>query len=484
MSKHEEVSPVSSLQLAMTANPATVLLVEDDRTDAGLILKALGDAEGNLFRVEWVTCLADALERLARGGIDVVLLDLTLPDGEGVEAFDQVLQAAPEAMILVLSAADDEETARRAMRRGALDYLDKGHADAYWLPRALRYVTERKATERVLRQAEERLFEEKERSRVTLDSIGDAVLATDLAYRVTYLNPMAEEMTGWSHEQALGRPLAEVFNIINGTTRDVAANPARRAIEQDRTVGLAMDCVLIHRDGTETVIEDSAAPIHSREGRVTGAVIVFHDGSQARDVTEKMAHLAQHDVLTGLPNRVLLKERFSRAIALARRNRNQVGLLFLDLDRFKHINDSLGHAIGDRVLQSAAERMVGCVRASDTVCRYGGDEFVILLTEIKRTQDAAFAAEKLHAAFAEPIVIDGHRLQLDLSIGISIYPDDNDHVDDLLHHADTAMLHAKASGDNRYRFFTADMGCRAVAMRATSEIDSAVIETGAQAGGR
>jgi diguanylate cyclase (GGDEF)-like protein/PAS domain S-box-containing protein len=468
----------------MTADPTRVLLVEDDRTDAVLILKALADPEDGSFEVEWVTCLADALERLARERIDVVLLDLTLPDGEGIEAFDRVFRAAPEALILVLSAVDDEETARRAVRRGAHDYLAKGHTDTYWLPRALRYVTERKTTERVLRQAEERLFEEKERSRVTLDSIGDAVLATDLAYKVTYLNPMAEEMTGWSREQALGRPLAEVFNIIDGTSRDVGANPARRAIEQDRTVGLAMDCVLIRRDGAETVIEDSAAPIHNREGRVTGAVIVFHDGSQARDVTERMAHLAQHDVLTGLPNRVLLRERFSRAITLARRNRNQVGLLFLDLDRFKRVNDSLGHAIGDRLLQQTAERLVGCVRASDTVCRYGGDEFVVLLTEIKRAQDAAFAAEKLHAAFVAPLAIDGHRLHLGLSIGISIYPDHNDNVDDLLHHADTAMLHAKASGNNRCRFFTSDMNRRAIAMRATNRIDSAAIQPRSQTGGR
>jgi PAS domain S-box-containing protein len=348
VNKHKEDSPVSLLELAM--NPTIVLLVEDSRTDAVLIQQAFADRDDRSFRLEWVTCLADALDRLTTGGVDVVLLDLTLPDSEGIEAFDQVFRAAPEALILVLNAMDDEETGRRAVGRGAHDHLAKGHADAYWLPRALRYVTERKRAERVLRQAEERLFEEKERSRVTLDSIGDAVLATDLAYKVTYVNPMAEQMTGWSKEQALGRSLAEVFNIVDGTTRNLAANPARRAIEQDRTVGLAMDCVLIHRDGTETVIEDSAAPIHNREGKVTGAVIVFHDGSQARDVTEKMAHLAQHDVLTGLPNRVLLKERFSHAIALARRNRNPVGLLFLDLDRFKQVNDSLGHGIGDRVL--------------------------------------------------------------------------------------------------------------------------------------
>lgn len=168
MSKHEQVPPVSSPRLAMIANSPTVLLAEDDCTDAGSILEALTDAEGGSFRVEWVTCLSDAVDRLARGGIDVVLLGLTLPDGEGMEAFDRVYQVAPAALILLLSAADDAETARRTLRSGTHDYVAKGHAVAYWLPCALRYVTERRATERVLRQAEETLFEEKERSRVTL----------------------------------------------------------------------------------------------------------------------------------------------------------------------------------------------------------------------------------------------------------------------------------------------------------------------------
>lgn len=447
----------------MIANPTTVLLVEDDHTDAGLIRAALAAP----FRVEWVTCLADALDRLAREHFDVVLLDLTLPDGEGIEAFDRVHRAAPEALILVLSATDDEEIARRAVRRGAHDYLAKGHADAYWLPRALRYVTERKATEQVLRVAEETLFEEKERTRVMLDSIGDAVLATDLPGRVTYLNPMAETMTGWPQEEALGRPLAEVFNIIDGTSREVAENPATRAIAQDQTVGLAMDCVLIRRDGVEIAIEDSAAPIHNRDGRVTGAVIVFHEDTQSRTMTEKMAHLAQHDLLTGLPNRVLLKDRLSRAIALAHRHRRQVGLLFLDLDRFKQVNDTLGHAIGDRLLKSVAERLVGCVRASDTVCRYGGDEFVILLIEIQQPRNAARVAEKLHAAFAEPHLVDGHELHTPLSIGISIYPDDSDDVDALMRDADAAMLYAKTCGGNGYRFFTAEIPGRAISMPTT-----------------
>ena len=216
---------------------------------------------------------------------------------------------------------------------------------------------------------------------------------------MTYLNLVAEKMTGWSREDALGKPLADIFKIIDGTTRAVDVNPAHHAIAENRTVGLAADCVLIRRDGSEAPIEDSAAPIHDRNGKVSGAVIVFHDVSQSRPMVLKMAHLALHDFLTGLPNRVLLTERLAQAIGCSR-HRKQVALLFLDLDNFKRINDTLGHVIGDQLLQLVADRLTACVRATDTVCRQGGDEFVILLAEIEQPQDAAHIAEMLRVALA------------------------------------------------------------------------------------
>ncbi|HRD89864.1 MAG TPA: EAL domain-containing protein [Accumulibacter sp.] len=327
---------------------------------------------------------------------------------------------------------------------------------------AVEDISMRKSMEFVWRAAEEALFEEKERAQVTLNSIGDAVLTTDLLGNVSYLNPVAEAMTGWSRDDALGRPLSEVFRIIDGTTRQAAANPAQRAIEEDRNVGLIADCVLVRRDGAESPIEDSTAPIHNRYGEVVGAVIVFHDVSQSRAITLKLAHLAQHDVLTGLPNRLLLTERLSHAIGRAQRHGRQVALLFLDLDHFKHINDSLGHVVGDELLQSLAGRLAACVRATDTVCRQGGDEFVILLADIEQPQDAARVAEKLHAASAVPHRIGGHELHVTLSIGISVYPDDGSDVDTVMRNADTAMYHAKEDGRNTYQFFTADMNTRAV----------------------
>lgn len=318
-------------------------------------------------------------------------------------------------------------------------------------------ISERKSAEFVLQAAEDALFEEKERAQVTLNSIGDAVLATDIHGNVTYLNQVAETMTGWSCEEANGHLLSQVFKIIHGTTRQATTNPAQRAIKEDRTVGLASDCVLLRRDGTESAIEDSAAPIHNRDGRVSGAVIVFRDVSASRAMTLKMTHLAQHDFLTDLPNRVLLTERLSQAVKLARRHSKQVALLFLDLDYFKEINDSLGHAIGDKLLQSVANRLVSCVRATDTVCRQGGDEFVILLAEIEQVQDATVIAEKVLAAFAAPHIIAGHALHATLSIGISIYPDDGVNVDSVMQYADTAMYYAKVSGRNNYQFYRADM---------------------------
>ncbi|WP_341675295.1 diguanylate cyclase [Niveibacterium sp. SC-1] len=301
------------------------------------------------------------------------------------------------------------------------------------------------------------MFAEKERATVSLDAIGDAVLTTDVQGKVIHMNCMAETMTGWPREEAIGRSLTEVFQIIDGQNRESVPPPAQRAIVEDRTVALATDLVLIHRNGAESAIEDSAAPVHNRDGTVAGAVIVFHDISQSRAMAQRMAHLAQHDALTGLPNRMTFSEHLTRAIGLAQRHHKLAALLFLDLDRFKHINDSLGHGIGDALLQSVSQRLLGCMRATDTVCRQGGDEFVILLTEIKQAEDAARVAEALHCALQAPHFLSGHELHIGVSIGISVYPVDGLTPDALMQRADAAMYQAKAIGHDSYQFFRSDM---------------------------
>jgi diguanylate cyclase (GGDEF)-like protein/PAS domain S-box-containing protein len=432
-----------------------VLLISDDADDATLIRRALSDLTDDQWCLERVGSLSDGIKRLRKDGVAAVLLDLFLPDSQGIETFEALFEAAPSVPILVLANRENEASAWQATQRGAQDHILKDHLDAYWLPRVLRSVIERKA-------GEEALFIEKERAQVTLNSIGDAVLSTDIAGNVTYLNLVAVDMTGWSCKEAVGRPLAEVFQIIDGATREPAPNPMAQAVQENKAVGLMANCILIRRDGFESAIEDSAAPIHDRGGRVTGAVIVFHDVSAARAIQQKMAHLAQHDFLTDLPNRMLLSDRVANAIALARRHGKQCAVLFLDLDGFKHINDSLGHPIGDQLLESVAQRLVACVRGSDTVSRQGGDEFVILLSEIEHAQDAALSAEKMLLTLAAPHSIAEKELHITASIGISIYPDDGRDADTLIRCADTAMYHAKDKGRNNYQFFTEDMNVRAV----------------------
>jgi len=233
-------------------------------------------------------------------------------------------------------------------------------------------------------------------------------------------------------------------------------------VQLNKTVGLTSNCILIRRDGLESGIEDSAAPIHNRHGHVTGAVMVFHDVSVARALSLQVSHLAQHDFLTDLPNRTLLSDRLTQAIGFARRHGARLAVLFLDLDRFKHVNDSLGHVIGDTLLQSMAGRLVACVRRSDTVSRQGGDEFVLLLSEVAHADDAAAAAHKMLTAVAAPVEIAQHELYVTASIGIAIYPDDGLDAETLVTCADTAMYHAKERGPNNYQFFTPDMNARAV----------------------
>jgi diguanylate cyclase (GGDEF)-like protein/PAS domain S-box-containing protein len=432
-----------------------ILLIESNAIAASKIVAALASAGSDSFNVECVRQLSEGLERLSKRGIAAVLLALSLPDSEGIDTFDKLFVAAPDIPILILGGNDQEALAKQAVARGAQDYLLPDHVDAYSLPRALRNAIERKSIE-------DALYVEKERALVTLNSIGDAVLCTDVVGKISYLNLVAETMTGWRREEAIGKSLAEVFQIIDGTTRKPARDPMEMAVEQNRTVGLTVNCVLIRRDGFESAIEDSAAPIHDRAGLVIGAVIVFHDVSAARAMSLQMTYSAQHDLVTNLPNRLLLSDRISQAISMARRHRRPLAVLFLDLDRFKNINDSLGHAAGDALLQSVSKRLLASIRRSDTVSRQGGDEFVILLSEVTHPEHAATSARQILHSLSAPHSAGAQVLHVLGSIGISLYPEDGEDAETLIKNADTAMYHAKESGRNTFRFFKEEMNLKAM----------------------
>jgi diguanylate cyclase (GGDEF)-like protein/PAS domain S-box-containing protein len=441
-----------------------ILLIQADPTAATAIKKALHHSDDGPFQVDWVRTHAEGIERLTRlgkqqgnapNGIAAVLVDLCLPDSEGIETFDGLFSVASQVPILVLVASGGEAIAKLAVQRGAQDYLLKDRLDDYLLPKALRNMIERAAIA-------DALFVEKERAEVTLNSIGDAVMSTDESCAVSYLNAVAENLTGWSLTEATGRPVHEVLRIIDACTREPVLNPMALAMRENKTVGLTPNCLLIRRDGFESAIEDSAAPIHDRQGKVTGAVMVFHDVSTARALSMRMLHLAQHDSLTDLPNRILFSDRLTQAMAMVHRHGKKLALLYLDIDRFKHVNDSSGHAAGDRLLQSIAERLRACVRSSDTVSRQGGDEFVILLSEVAHAQDAAVAAEKILAALSQVHRIDELELYVSASIGIVTCPEDGTSAEDLLKNADAAMYRAKDCGRNNYQFFKAEMNLHAL----------------------
>ncbi|MGA3299324.1 MAG: EAL domain-containing protein [Candidatus Acidiferrales bacterium] len=436
-----------------------ILLVEDNDDDALLLRSMMGRRGSVAAKLERAKSVREAEEFLARENFDIILLDLGLPDAQGIGALRRVRLAAPHVALAVLTGLDDESLAQQVLREGAQDHLIKGQLEPRAFFRALRYTIERKAME-------EALFAEKERAQVTLNSIGDAVICTDNFGNVTYLNVVAEKMTGWSLLEAAGRPMPEIFKILDSHRN--YSDPANLAVELNQK-HWPSDCFLIRRDGVEIPIEDCISPIHDREGKASGAVIVFRDVSEVRAMTRQMSHSAQHDFLTGLPNRMLVSDRLRQAIALAHRRSTKLALLFLDLDGFKHINDSLGHLIGDKLLKSIAARLVHCVRASDTVSRQGGDEFVVLLAEVKQSSDVAITAKKILQAVAEPHSIDQHDLHVTTSIGLSVYPDDGLDAETLIKNADTAMYQAKENGRQNYQFFKPAMNVRAVERQSIEE---------------
>jgi diguanylate cyclase (GGDEF)-like protein/PAS domain S-box-containing protein len=282
-------------------------------------------------------------------------------------------------------------------------------------------------------------------SRLILNSIGDAVASTDEDGKINYLNPRAQNLTGWAIVDAIGRSGPDVIQILNADTREVVPDYLGKAIRTDRTLYLPKDCIFLRRDGSEFPIEDSVAPIHDDKGHTIGAVIVFRDVSAAQAVKREIMHSAEYDYLTGLPNRLLLNDRVTQAISMASRHTKRIAILFMDLNGFKSINDSLGHATGDKLLQSISQRLVNCVRASDTVSRHGGDEFVILLSELDSVDGAITTAKKLLDAVAKPHFIDDESLTVTASIGVSVYPEDGGDAYTLFYNADVAMYEAKDS---------------------------------------
>jgi diguanylate cyclase (GGDEF)-like protein/PAS domain S-box-containing protein len=298
------------------------------------------------------------------------------------------------------------------------------------------------------------LFIERERAQVTLDSIGDAVASTDFRGHVTYLNKAAVQLTGVRQEDAFGRPIDEIFRLVHAVTKLPLNSPVTESIIENEKRSCGAHC-LLHREGAFVPVDVSATPIHDRLGGVAGAVLVAHDVTAARDLSERLARLALYDHLTGLPNRTLFADRLNRAIGMAQRAGEFLSLLYIDLDHFKEVNDRHGHLAGDELLKLAADRLLSCVRESDTISRQGGDEFLGLLINCGELDASTLCAQKIVDACGMPFHIDGKELRLSASVGVAMYPSDATDARGLVRAADTAMYRAKCAGRRRYERFSA-----------------------------
>jgi diguanylate cyclase (GGDEF)-like protein len=427
-----------------------LLVVEDSKGDARLLREMLNHPGAPLNHLVHVTSMRQAELHLSQTNVDIIVLDLGLPDAQGLAAVRRVRVAAPGIPLIVLTGLDDELIAVQALREGARDYLVKGEITPRGLSRALRYAIQRELIEEAIHREIERGNDRSDRLETTLQSIGDAVVCADDQGNVTFSNAVAEEMADFAKTARSDLPATEIVRML--AAGQSSPPPADSKEGESPVRHLPPNYTLRGRNGQEIAVEGCISKVSSAEGETSGNVIVFRDVSEAREAARRTHHSAYHDFLTGLPNRMLLNDRITQAISMAPRRGKKVAVFFLDLDGFKRVNDSLGHAVGDELLKSVSARLVNCVRGSDTVSRQGGDEFVVLLSEMRDSEDAAITARRMLRSIAEVHRIGRHEIFVSISIGISVYPDDGQDAEELVANADAAMYQAKQTGRNGYHF--------------------------------
>ncbi|MBT1066148.1 EAL domain-containing protein [Bowmanella sp. Y26] len=308
-----------------------------------------------------------------------------------------------------------------------------------------------------VRRAKHDLMLEKERLKVTLNSIGDAVIATDTDARVTFMNPIAERMTGMLSREAKGIHIESVMNLCDADTKKPGINPISLALQEKRIVAMALNSQLTSKNGEVYRVEDSAAPIRDDDGNIIGAIIVFHDVSESIAMAVKMSYLANHDQLTDLPNRILLHDRLGQACKMVRSTNKLVAVFLIDIDHFKYLNDSLGHHHGDLIIKQVAKRLESLVDTSATLARIGGDEFVLVVPGIRNSGIVDSIATAIVKEMGDPFIIEAQEYRMTVSVGISLNPTDADDEESLMRHADVAMYRAKKEGRNRYCYFSEEL---------------------------
>ena len=307
-----------------------------------------------------------------------------------------------------------------------------------------------------LQTSQQALFYEKEKAQVTLESIGDAVITTDAFGRIEFLNPVAEKLTGWQLKEARGKPLTEVFQIINERNRKQIVNPVEKVLKYDRVVDVSKETILIARNGTEIAIDNSAAPIRSPDGQTIGAVLVFRDVTPERNLTRELSWQASHDSLTGLVNRREFERQVEQALLNAKTSDREHTLCYLDLDQFKIVNDTCGHIAGDQLLREITTLLKSRMRPSDTIARLGGDEFGLLLYNCSLNEGIKIA-EKLHQSMQKfRFGWQDKTFTVGVSIGLAAINTESQSLTSVLSAADAACYAAKNKGRDRIQVYQAD----------------------------
>ncbi|GAB4298991.1 MAG: EAL domain-containing protein [Desulfuromonadia bacterium] len=435
--------------------PPPIFIVEDD---PGLNILIRETLEGEGFACESFSDASTLIARLEEGGDAFLLLDYSLPDMTGADLVETIMERGLDRPFIIITGREDAGIAVTMLKKGARDYLIKGVDFLDTLPATMHRAIQELETETrlqkaidALRESEARLAKAQNLSRLgswELDVRSREMSWSTAMYRLLMLEP-SERIT-----PSLHLLYSHIHPEDLESFRDAVETllTARSSFNRDiRMITVTGESIYVNAQG-DVEFSDDGAPL-----RITGTMM---DISERKRAEQKIEQLAYFDPLTTLPNRSLFNDRLTQAISQATRDRRRLAILFIDLDRFKTINDTMGHAAGDDLLTAVATILEGCVRESDTVARLGGDEFVILLNSISSSEDASVVAEKINNALASPIRLGDTEVYTSASIGIAIFPDDGTDVTTILKHSDSAMYQAKEQGRNTYQFFSTELNLR------------------------
>jgi diguanylate cyclase (GGDEF)-like protein/PAS domain S-box-containing protein len=440
----------------MGSNPVRVLLVDDDTKNVARFREMLRVQRAPRFRIDVAASIPVAETLLHRQKPDVILLNLFCCGLNGLPAHALLQASAVGVPVIVMAPADRETVALKAVKEGAYDYLLIEQVYDTVLIRSIRHTMERQQTEERRRAAERALRVSERRYRALFEQSRDALFITDRTGAIIEVNAAAIEMLGYGMEELHGKQVDFIYH-------DPAEYVLLQQELQDKGYAREVEIRLRRKNGELLWCLLSVAMRVDDDADVRGCQGIIHDITDRKLAEERLVHNAFHDTLTGLPNRALFTDRLNVALARWRRNPDEgCAVLYLDLDRFKVVNDSLGHSMGDALLMSVAGALASCMRAHETVARLGGDEFAILLERVRSEEDAIHAAQRVQQRLAESFQLQGQSMFTSASIGIALPQHEEQRAEELLRNADIAMYRAKAAGPARYEVFAPNMHATAI----------------------